>query len=99
VSKPVSLHEEASAELELAVEWYAERSVPAGERLLDDALELLDRIGEAPHAFPIHTHGTRRAVMPTVYPYSIVYLDENECVFVVAFVHARRRPGYWLHRL
>jgi len=99
VSKAVSFHEEAALELDHAIEWYAERSVASSESFLRDMFELLRRISEAPHSFPRYGRGTRRAVTPSVFPYSIVYLDESERVLVVAIVHARRRPGYWRHRL
>jgi len=99
VSKAVSLHEEAALELDRAIEWYAERSAAASESFLRDMLELLRRVSDAPHSFSRYVRGTHRAVTPSVFPYSIVYLDESECVLVVAIVHARRRPGYWRQRL
>jgi plasmid stabilization system protein ParE len=98
VSKAVSFHQEAALELAHAVEWYAQRSVAASEAFTSDILELLRRISDAPHSFPVHVHGTRRAVTPSVFPFSVVYLDQDDRVVVVAIVHARRRPGYWLNR-
>jgi hypothetical protein len=33
------------------------------------------------------------------FPYVVVYLDEPERVWIVAVMHAKRRPGYWRERL
>jgi len=32
-------------------------------------------------------------------PYSMIYTDENREVWIVAFAHHKRRPGYWKSRL
>lgn len=33
------------------------------------------------------------------YPYRIVYTVEPDTTLILACVHERREPGYWLHRL
>ncbi len=35
----------------------------------------------------------------TRFPYSIIYLEENDLIRVLAFPHHRQRPGYWKRRL
>ena len=42
--------------------------------------------------------GTQRYVL-SEFPYSIIYAQLDEIVFVLAVAHASRRPGYWLNRL
>jgi toxin ParE1/3/4 len=99
VPKPVELHEEASAELAAAVTWYAERNVRSAIRLASEALGLIEIVGQTPHSFPRYAYGTRRALMTSGFPYSLVFLELPERVYVVAFAHGRRRPGYWRDRI
>jgi hypothetical protein len=33
------------------------------------------------------------------FPYSVVYLEQLDCVWIVAVMHAKRKPGYWRERL
>ncbi len=41
---------------------------------------------------------TRRKLLRR-FPYSVIYLIEGQQLFVVAVMHHRRRPGYWLTRV
>lgn len=34
-----------------------------------------------------------------VFPYGIIYFVRNDELTVVAYAHAKRRPGYWRRRL
>ena len=40
----------------------------------------------------------QRALSPE-FPYSVVYLEQPDCVWIVAVMHAKRRPGYGKKRL
>lgn len=42
--------------------------------------------------------GVRRAHVPA-YPYSLAYVIHPEGIVIIAVVHQRRRPGYWLSRI
>jgi len=33
------------------------------------------------------------------FPYSVVYLEQPDRVWIVAVMHAKRLPGYWLKRI
>ena len=41
---------------------------------------------------------TRRMIVKR-FPYSIIFVEYNEDLWVIAFTHNRRRPGYWRERL
>jgi hypothetical protein len=51
-----------------------------------------------PLRYPFYLHGTRRVLLKD-FPYFIVFLDWQDEVYVVAVIHAKRRPGYWANRL
>jgi len=33
------------------------------------------------------------------HPYRIVYTVEPDSILILAYIHERREPGYWPHRL
>ena len=90
--------EEAFKDIEEASLWYAARSSDAHTTFLREIDQAMETILDAPHRWPNDIENTRRYVCKT-FPYSVVYLLEDDIVLVVAVVHARRRPGYWRERL
>lgn len=41
----------------------------------------------------------RRCILPKPYPYSIVYIETDTEIQIVAFQHHKRRANYWKNRL
>ena len=90
-------HPEAVLDAEEARNWYAERSPFAARGFLlalDDAVRA---VLQAPERGPLASHGCRRYVFPTRYPFALIYRLIPH-VEVVAVAHQRRRPEYWQHR-
>jgi len=50
-------------------------------------------VQEAPAAYGL------RWILLGSFPIKLVYVVRDDALVVVAVVHARRRPGYWLERL
>jgi len=90
----------ARVELEQAVEWYEEKQPGLGEDFLSEVERSLDLISANPAAWPgwPDEPRARRFVMRR-FPYLIAYRTVGDDTIVVAFAHARRRPGYWRGRL
>jgi hypothetical protein len=40
-----------------------------------------------------------RQIFVKRFPYSIIFIEHGEDLWVVAFAHHRRTPGYWRERL
>lgn len=94
------LHPRAEQERDAAVLWYAERSLSAAEGLVFLFARALERIEAAPHLYPIDPLESRaRRVRLATFPYAIIFSIHGETVRVLAFAHAKRRPGYWLGRM
>lgn len=96
-------HEEALDEYRAAANWYEDRRVGWGDvftRAVDAAVEsILD-----PSIKWGFYRGWRRN--PQIYarrvagfPFSVIYVELDDEIFVVAYAHERRRPGYWMHRI
>lgn len=100
----VRLHPEARDELRAAALWYDERRAGLGDGLVAEVTATLDRIGEAPHAFPLWPGVTggaapiRRGVVRR-FPYVVAFEAHPGTILVLAVAHAKRRPLYWLSRV
>ena len=91
---------EAEAELAAAAEWYEERLSGLGVALIATIDAALDQIRDAPDSCPVWRtgHPYRRLVVRR-FPYIVFFTVPREGeVEVVAFAHAKRKPGYWLER-
>jgi plasmid stabilization system protein ParE len=88
----------AMREAEEAALWYWERS---GERVRGNLLAEIERVRQILRDQPgIGTPGVRgtRKLRLDKFPYSLVYRIDGDTVQVLAFMHQRRRPEYWLNR-
>jgi toxin ParE1/3/4 len=103
VSKAIRLEDEASAELDDAAKWYEERQAGLGQRYLEAIDSTFRQLLRYPHAGVrtplVATELNVRRVPVLRFPYSIVYVEMTDAIRVLAVVHDRRRPGYWLHRV
>jgi hypothetical protein len=92
---------EAEAELEEAADRY-EESVPGlGAAFLAEMRQRTHDVLAHPHTFPAFgsTDGVRCAHAIGRFPHLVVYMSTDEAVHVLAFMHPRRRPGYWEKRV
>ena len=91
-------HPEAGAEYTQAVEYYAGIRSDLGNRFYDEIERLVSEIGRHPDRFFRFSPPARRA-LSREFPNSVVYLEQSDGVWIVAVMHAKRRPDYWKHRL
>jgi plasmid stabilization system protein ParE len=96
--KPHFFHPDAGEEYTQAVLYYAGVSPELGGRLYDEIERLIQEVRRQPERFARFSPPTRRALARS-FPYSIIYLDEPDRIWIVAVMHAKRRPGYWRDRL
>jgi plasmid stabilization system protein ParE len=94
---------EAEAELADDAAWYDDRRDGLGDELVHDVQAACQVILEAPNAWPrwpgapSRIPPIRRFVLPR-FPYSVAYQVHSEFVGVLAIVHGKRRPLYWVGR-
>lgn len=94
-----SFLDEAIEEVVDAVSYYELVAVPGtAQRLFLEAKAIVQRVLEFPRRWPVEVNGFRRWRLDN-FPYSWRY-EVNDAVTVrfVAFVHAKRRPGYFKRR-
>jgi plasmid stabilization system protein ParE len=98
MARYADLSNEAMAEFNEAVDWYAERSQSAALGFVAAIEKALEKIVAAPQSFPGTYAGCRYCRLPH-YPFQVVFFQEAERLVVVAIAHAKRQPGYWRDRL
>jgi plasmid stabilization system protein ParE len=96
--KPHVFHPEAGEEYAQAVEYYAAIAPALGSRFRDEIERVIREVCRQPDRFFRISPPAQRA-LARKFPYSVVYLDQPDRVWIVAVMHAKRRPGYWRDRL
>jgi len=97
IDLPVIFHHESFAELEHAKLWYNEQTEGLGEAFFQEIQHAISRIQQTPHAWPAHSHGTRRFILHR-FPFAIVFRFTTEKIYVLAVMHLKRKPNYWKKR-
>lgn len=98
----VTLHAEATAELEAAALWYDEQRDGLGLQFLAAIDRTIQHAVTWPHA-GVAVEGlpadllVRRVPVPR-FPYHVAYLTTQDGIHVLAVSHDHRRPGYWKSR-
>lgn len=100
---PLIILDDAEDELRAAIDRYELQAAGLGDELrieIDRALELVSSLPRSGSRVPgmAEQFDVRRTFVRR-FPFSVVYYLEPTVVWVVAFAHHRRRPGYWKHRL
>lgn len=96
--KPVLLHSEAEVELRDALNYYEGlRSGLGGEFLRAFETALL-RIRENTQLYAIEADSGVRYCPIRRFPYTLVTLEQENRLWVVAVAHQKRRPHYWSDR-
>lgn len=91
------VHPEAIAEARAAREWYQARNAEVAEAFMAELDSAIEVIGEVPRQWPPYLARTRRYLLRR-FPFFVVFREASNRVEILAIVHARRRPGYWLGR-
>lgn len=86
-----------------AAAWYERERPGLGaefERAIDAALDLLEEEIVPLTSVPgvAGTRGVKRLILRR-FPYSVIVHERNTEIFVIAFAHHARRPGYWRDRV
>ena len=97
--RALRIHAAASAEAAAAAAWYDQQRPGLGAdflRAVDAALDMLEQ-----EVVPLTATGERgiKRMILRRFPFAIVVCEREDEMFVVAFAHQARRPGYWRNRL
>jgi toxin ParE1/3/4 len=96
--KPHIFHPGATEEYISAVQYYADISPKLGHRFHLELERVIYEVCRIPERFFRFSPPAQRA-LARKFPYSLVYLNQPDRVWIVAVMHAKRRPGYWRERM
>ena len=91
-------HPEVSEEVKSAYFWYQEQADGLGDDFIDELEETYRKIIDTPERWSFFQKGFRRCLLFR-FPFSVIYRQHNDAVYVIAVMHNRRKPDYWLSRL
>ena len=96
----VVILDEASIDIEEAIDWYETQKVGLGLEFYQILLTAFQVISSSPYLYPVHFLFVRRAIIHR-FPYTIFYaVDEvNTAVEIVAVFHQRISPDELKRRL
>jgi toxin ParE1/3/4 len=99
--KVVKLHPEARIELQASVSFYRERAgEPWASRFKERVAEGLKAIAANPERYPPvpDMPGVQKFRLKQ-FPFSLLYINRGDSLWVVAIAHGSRKPGYWKQRV
>jgi toxin ParE1/3/4 len=96
--KPVRFHPAAALEIGEAADFYNTRSDGLGETLLDELSRVLERIQAHPRIGARYKRTRFRHCVLRRFPYIVFYVETQDVIWIAAFAHGRRKPGYWRRR-
>ena len=96
--KPHEFHPEARLEYIEAAMHYANASPGLGDRFYDEIFRLIAEIRHSPSRFR-HFDGPWQRHFSTTFPYTVIYVQEPERIYIIAVMHMHRKPGYWKYRV
>jgi toxin ParE1/3/4 len=98
--KEVRIHEAGEIELQISVSFYRQcGGVLLAERFKREVAEGFSTIASAPERFgTVPQLGDVRKFRLKNFPFSILYVNRADYVWVLAIAHGSRRPGYWHER-
>jgi len=102
MTKRWRIHEETLAEIDATVTWYEEQRTGLGLEFLSELRATLGELRAAPAASrrePASPDAGVRRRRVHRFPYAVLFAESATEYVVIAVMHLRRRPGYWLSRV
>lgn len=88
----------AEEEMLEAAAYYESRSKGLGRDFLREVYSAVAHIEDDPERWPEISSGIRRRLVHR-FPYAVLYKGNGDEIAIVAVMHLRRRPDYWIGRL
>jgi toxin ParE1/3/4 len=96
--KPFVIHAAAEAEFREAMERYEQQRAGLGGKFRAEFEVTLQRVRDNPLLYAADDDSAVRHCPLRRFPYTLVYLDLEDRIWIAAVAHQRRRPGYWARR-
>jgi len=87
----------AEEEMETSAQYYEQQLPGLGYRFLNEIDRGVRAIKTLPKAAPVIHPNIRRKLLRH-FPYALLYRIAPTEIVILAVMHLRRKPGYWLNR-
>ncbi len=94
----IAFHPEAYEEMLASARFYEEKAEELGTDFLTAVEETTRRIEKFPEAGPVE-RGSIRKRLVLGFPFTVLYENQHDRIFIAAVMHQHRRPGYWKDRV
>ena len=95
---PVTLHEAAEAELAEAMRYYEQQRTGLGGEFRREFEAALARVRQNPKTCAVEDESGVRYCPLHRFPYTLVYVELDDRIWIAAVAHQHRRPRYWARR-
>jgi len=89
---------QAIEELDSSIQYYEDIYKSLGLDFQKEIKKTIKIISLNPTIWQLHKDGTRR-ISTSRFPFKIVYLIENDVLWIVAIAHHKRFPEFWFNRI
>lgn len=96
--KPVVLHPDARAELREAAAFYEDRRAGLGREFRGEFERAAQVIQENPQLYGLYKDTNFRACVLRRFSYVVFYQELEDCIWIAAVSHSKRRPDHWIRR-
>ncbi len=87
----------ADQELDDAYQYYDEQFPGLGNRFVDEFGNTTELLATTPYGWRLISKNTRRINL-TRFPYLILYVVEDDTIFITCIAHQHRNPKYYISR-
>ncbi|MEX2215966.1 MAG: type II toxin-antitoxin system RelE/ParE family toxin [Phycisphaeraceae bacterium] len=99
MSRPVTFHRAARAELHEAAQWYNAETAGLGDEFLTEIKTALTRIALMPEAFPNVYRDIHKAVITRRFDYCVYFrIRADDSIRILSVFHTSRNPSIWMLR-
>jgi hypothetical protein len=95
--KPIVFHPDAAQEARDAADYYDGLRPGLGDDFRTELAAALNRIQQNPQLYAAESGSVRNCPLHG-FPYSVLYEELVDRIWVAAVAHQSRRPGYWIRR-
>lgn len=88
----------AERELEDGIAYYEAAHPGLGARFREAVERAIETLRTWPQIAAVYPRSRCRQYGVSGYPYSLIYADRTDLIYIVAVAHHKRRPGYWKSR-
>jgi plasmid stabilization system protein ParE len=94
----IKYFKDAEQELIETIGFYNDCSLGLGNEFLTEIKKAINMICEYPKLFPLMSKYVRKCTCSR-FPYNILYYLKDKSIYIVAIMHQKRRPNYWIDRI